>query len=73
MSTLPHVTIELNEVSEKIIQAELFDLSGRSVKRETYPASKTIVFETDGLANGTYLLKLNANETTYTQRISIVK
>jgi hypothetical protein len=71
--TAGNITIELNEVSEKTIQAELFDLSGRSLKQETYPASKTIMFETDGLSNGTYLLRIKANETTYTQRISIVK
>ena len=71
--TSGNITIDLSEISEKQIHAELFDLSGRSIKQETYSPSKRILFECNDISNGIYLLKINANETTYTQRISIIK
>ena len=71
--TSGNMTIDLGELPEKEIQLEVFDLSGRIVKSEIYPSSKTITLETNDLSGGTYLLKIHADKTIYTQRISIIK
>jgi hypothetical protein len=68
-----NITVDFAEISDKQIETEIFDLSGRSIKQQTCPASKTILVETTDLNAGTYLLKIIVNETIYTQRISIIK
>ncbi|MGZ4067808.1 MAG: T9SS type A sorting domain-containing protein [Bacteroidia bacterium] len=51
----------------------MFDLSGRSIKKQVFTPAQKILLENGGLDDGTYLLKITAEKGTYIQRISVIK
>ncbi|MGZ3866018.1 MAG: T9SS type A sorting domain-containing protein [Bacteroidia bacterium] len=71
--TSGNIIVEFSELAQTEIEAEIFDLSGRSIKKQVFTPAQKILLENGGLDDGTYLLKITAEKGTYIQRISVIK
>ncbi|MGZ3864493.1 MAG: T9SS type A sorting domain-containing protein [Bacteroidia bacterium] len=71
--TTGNIMIEFAEIPQSEIEAEIFDLSGKSLNKQTFEPAPKLFFENEGMADGIYLLKISTEKGTSIQRISIIK
>lgn len=54
------ITIELNSYINSV-NVEIFDLSGRQIKKESYSSTSKIQMQTNNIPTGIYIVRLSNN------------
>jgi hypothetical protein len=68
------LAIQLNNLNLQNVDLELYDISGRLVKKSVIYAGSTIAyFDTKTLYSGTYILSLHCGKQSVNRKVSIVK